>query len=120
MAAAKKYSFYVYILFFNRLLLNCIREYAWLKHAGVVDTVIDFFDSLPFDITGGYGYPYTIPSIKEGFVRRNNVIKALSENYAEIILWFNQYTQGRFKKTLSDYQSGNTEYFAKMKRLASL
>ena len=119
MEAAKKYSFYVYVLFFNSILMDCIRAYARLKNQRLIDTVIDFFDSLPFDVTGGHGFPYTIPSIKEGFVRRNKVIKALAKNFADIVACFNQYSRSRFKSVLTDYQAGDTQYFAKMKRLAS-
>ena len=96
-----------------------MRSYAETHGNRFMDIIIDFFESLTFDITGGNGFPYTIPSIKEGFLRRNRVIKTLAKNYADIVECFDHYSNKRFKTELADFQKGQTEYFAKMKRLAS-
>lgn len=50
---AKRYSFFVSVIYLNHRLRDCIKSFAEWQKKKYIETIIEFMESLPFNITGG-------------------------------------------------------------------
>ncbi len=120
MRLARQYSFYVSIIYLNKLLRERIKIYAEKINVSYIETIIKLIESLPFDITGGLDYPDMIPSTREGFRSRNKVLYYVTNFYLEVIKFFNKFTNYTFGKDTNEYELCFTNHFYKLKKLANL
>ena len=117
MDEARRLSFYVATIFLNRSLRDSIKAYAEDTGRRYIDTVIEFMESLPFELSDAT-YPDMIPTIKEGFKQRNSTFRTVTGRYGEIVDHFREVTGGEYDGRLLGYEDQFTEHFYKLKRFA--
>ncbi len=117
MADARRYSFYVNLLYLNTALKNALLQYAKEIKSEPIRCMIDFFESLPFQLVEGT-YPCTIPSIKEDFEHRNRAFGFVLKRYPDIVEYFREYSNHHVDCLLSSYQSLFTTQYLKYKSYA--
>lgn len=119
MILAKRYSFYVNVLYYNNILKKTVFNYATILKRSTIDVLIDFMDSLPFDLTNGLGFPYTIPTTKKDFQHRNAVLNYVIKRYHKLITAFDTYSQYRYSTTLKKYANNYSNYYYKINKIIS-
>lgn len=117
MLMARRYSFYLNVLFLNTAFKNALLKLSSEKHLLPSNVMIDFFESLPFDLVKGE-YPCTIPSVKKDFEHRNRSFASASKLYPQIIDSFMKFSQNRFIKELEKYENSFTNQYYKFKKFA--
>ncbi len=116
-ALAKKYSFFVSVIYLNHRLRDCIKSFAKWHMKKYIETIIDFMESLTFDITKRK-YPDMIPSVKEGFEQRNAVFRNVINKYDDIVTLFKAFSDHRYDSLLADYKNHYADHYYKLKRFA--
>ena len=76
-------------------------------------------ESLAFDITGGLGYPYMIPSVKEDFKQRNKGVRSVIDKYTDIVASFKAFSHNKYDSMLADYEDYYSDQYYKLKRFAN-
>lgn len=117
MDLARKYSFYVAVIYFNYQLRDSIKLLARHNKMSVIDTIISFMDNLPLPIVNDGSYPDMVPSVKRGFDQRNTAFVRVIESYDEIIKDFKLFSSHRFDGVLEGYENGFSEHYYKLKRM---
>lgn len=117
MELARKYSFYVSVIYLNYLLKDCVKLFAEWQHKKYIDVIIEFMESLPFAIVKDK-YPDMVPSVKDGFEDRNRIFKEVINDYDLIVNNFKETSYHRYDNTLADYGNHYSDYFYKLKRFA--
>ena len=102
MTDARRYSFYVNLLFLNTAFKNALLTLAAETHTKPADCMIDFFETMPFELVQGE-YPCTIPSSQEGFAERNRVLGAVLQRFPDIIDAFKEYSDHRYDSMLDNF-----------------
>jgi radical SAM superfamily enzyme YgiQ (UPF0313 family) len=120
MELARKYSFFVTVIYLNCKLKDCIKSFAKSLRQEPIETIIDFMDRLPFNITQRFGWPYMIPSIREDFEHRNAVFRTVIERYSNIIHLFKLFSKNRFDDMLADYEKHFSPHYHTLKRVIGL
>ncbi len=119
MELAKKYSFFVSVIYLNYRLRDCIKSFAEWQKKKYIETIIEFMESLAFDITGGLGYPYMIPSVKEDFKQRNKGVRSVIDKYTDIVASFKAFSHNKYDSMLADYEDYYSDQYYKLKRFAN-
>jgi len=101
MLDARRYSFYLNLLYLNTALKDALLRLADETGTQPAHCMIDFFETLPFELA--QDYPYTIPSVKEDFERRNRIFAAVLAKFRRIIDAFKEYSGGRYDSSLASY-----------------
>ncbi len=83
-----------------------------------MDVVVEFMHGLPFDITGGLGYPYMTPSIKEDFSMRNKVFGNVIAKFDALIECFKNFTDSRYDNILQDYRQNYIQHYYRLKKFS--
>ena len=120
MELARAYSFFISVVYLNSRLVDCIKLMAEERNAGPMDTITEFMRSLPFDISGGLGYPYMTPSIKEDFHLRNRVFRNVISMFDELIDSFRGFSSHRYDTLLSDYRQDYTNHYYRLKKFSGI
>ncbi len=111
---AKKYSFFLSFIYLNYCLRDCIKLFAEWQKKRYIDTIIEFMESLPFNITEGE-YPDMIPSVKKGFEQRNRVLRNVINRYGDCIAFFKMFTHHKYDSILADYKNYYSNHYYKLK-----
>lgn len=117
MEFARKYSFFVAVIYFNYCLRDNVKMVAEKLGKSYIDTIIDFMDSLPFDIFEGENYPDMIPSVRRGFDLRNMAFITVIEKYDDIINHFRSSFRNVLDVDLSSHRECFSDHFYKIKQL---
>jgi|TARA_B100000315_G_C14573929_1_gene586981 radical SAM superfamily enzyme YgiQ (UPF0313 family) len=118
MELAKKYSFYVTLVYLNYRLRDAIKSYAEFQEKRYIDTIIEFMESLPFKLVEK-DYPDMIPSIKEGFNKRKNAFKTVFNKYSDMIEYLKIFTNHKYDTRFDDYEEHFSNHFYKMQNYAT-
>jgi len=119
MLAARRYSFYVNLLYLNIALKNVLLRFAEETQTKPAERMIDFFETLPFELVRDE-YPYTIPSIREGFEHRNRVFGSVLNKFPDLVEAFKVYSGHRYDHMLREYDQFFTgQYHKYMKYVAA-
>ncbi|PKN12857.1 MAG: hypothetical protein CVU69_05700 [Deltaproteobacteria bacterium HGW-Deltaproteobacteria-4] len=118
MLDARRYSFYVNLLFLNSALKNALLKFAEETQTRPVERMIDFFGTLSFTLVQG-DYPYTIPSVKEDFEHRNRVFGTVLNRFPDIIDAFQAYSHHRYDFMLRSYPQFFTGQYHKYIKYAA-
>src|SRR5262249_17355407 len=100
MEEAKKISFWVSTIFFNANLREPVKAFARARKARIVGTVIELFESLPFQLLDVPTYPYMVPSLARDFRHRNLAVHRVVALYPAIVEWFDEWSGGRYRSDL--------------------
>ena len=119
MSLARKYSFFVAVIYFNYRLRDLIKRFAEKEKRAYIEMIIDFMESLPFAIIKDEDYPDMVPSIKKDFDHRNAAFVNVIERYDEIVDHFKAFSSHRYDKNLADYTGHYSEHFYRLKSLLS-
>lgn len=118
MDLARKYSFFVSLIYLNRSLTHCVKAFARDLKRRCIDTVIEFMESLP-EALRAHEYPDMIPSIREGFRQRNIAFERVIQLYDDIIQEFDEYSMNRYTAVLKDYRHHFSDQYYKIMRFVS-
>lgn len=118
MLLARRYSFYVNLLYLNTALRNALLSLAAETQTRPAERMIDFFETLPFELVQGE-YPFTIPSVKEGFEHRNRVFGSVLQRFDEIVEAFKVYSGHRYDGLLRSYDGFFTAQYHKYRAYAA-
>jgi len=119
MELARKYSFFVAVIYFNYCLRDYMKIIAEKLGKTYIDTIIAFMESLPFDIIEGEAYPDMVPSVKKDFDRRNSAFIRVIERYGDIINHFKSSFHNVCDIDFSNHHERFSEHFYKLKHLLS-
>lgn len=114
MSLARQHSLYVSVVFLNSLLVDCIKSFAQYQNKRYIDIIIQFIEFLPDDIIG-QDFPDMIPSVVEGFIRRNRALGRIINRYDDIIDYFNVFSNHRYSIELKDYRNCFSEQHYKLR-----
>jgi radical SAM superfamily enzyme YgiQ (UPF0313 family) len=118
MVAARRYSFYVNLLYLNTALKDALLALAAETQTRPAERLIEFFETLPFELVHGE-FPATIPSIKEDFEHRNRVFGAVLQKFPAIIDAFRDYSGHRYDALLEGYSQAFTAQYYKYQAYAA-
>ena len=118
MAEAIRLSFLVSVVYFNERVRNVVKAFARESGNGYVDTVVDFFDALPFRLLETDQYPYLVPSVAEDFRARNLAIHRVVHLYSAIVESLDEYTDGAYASTLAGYEGAFVPQYRRLARFA--
>jgi radical SAM superfamily enzyme YgiQ (UPF0313 family) len=119
MEEAIKISFWVSTVFFNERLREAVKALARERGERSVDTVIAFFESLPFPLIDDDRYPYLVPSVARDFRARNLAVFRVASIYPQIVAWFDAYSEGKFSSDLADFQTHFVDVFHRLAGFAA-
>lgn len=114
MEEAKRISFWVSTIFFNAKLREAIKAFARARNARTVDTVIDLFESLPFQLLDVPTYPYMVPSLARDFRHRNLAVYRVVALYPAIVEWFDEWSGGRYSEELLGWESAFVDVYYRL------
>jgi radical SAM superfamily enzyme YgiQ (UPF0313 family) len=117
MELARKYSFFVAVVFLNYHLRDCLKLLAKDRNIRYIDAIINFMESLPVEFAGE-SYPDMIPSVKEDFKQRNAIFKKVINKYDDIINNFKEFSLHKYDDMMAGYEDNYSEQFSKLKRFA--
>jgi len=118
MVEAIRLSFLVSVVFFNERLRDAIKASAIETGCGYVDTVIAFFDALPFRVLEGNSYPYLVPSVARDFRERNLAIFRVQSLYPDIVQCFDAHTRGAHGDLLVGWEHAFVPQYHRLVRFA--
>jgi len=118
MSKALKLSYLVSVVFLNYRFRSAMKQLSEIRHQGYSDTILDFFDGLPFELVYDGQYPYMVPSVARDFLKRNLDIFRTIQLYPAIIKEFHNYTNFELKKLLEDYEGNFSDRYFNLKRFA--
>lgn len=118
MELARVYSFFISVIYLNSSLVDCINLLAKERNDTPMDVVVEFMRGLPFDITGGLGYPYMTPSIKEDFSMRNKVFGNVIAKFDALIECFKKFADSRYDNILQDYRQNYIQHYYRLKKFS--
>lgn len=113
MVDARRYSFYLNLLYLNGSLKGALLELAGKRQLAPAEMMIEFFSSLPAELLGDE-YPYTIPSTQAGFALRNRVFGRILRRYSEIVEAYKSFANHRADQALGSYRQSFTGQFHKL------
>jgi radical SAM superfamily enzyme YgiQ (UPF0313 family) len=116
---ARKYSFFVSLLYLNRALTKAVKMYAADKGIRPIDAVIEFMESFPFDISEG-AYPDMVPSFKEHYAHRNAVFARVLQEFDKIIDTFKEFSGHKYDKELEDYEKHFAAKYYKLRKFSGV
>ncbi len=116
---AKKYSFFVSVIYLNYCLRDCIKSFAEWSKKKFVETIIKFMESLTFDLTKGE-YPDMIPSVKKDFEQRNAIFQNVINKYDDIVISFMSFSNHKYDSLLTDYKNQYSDHYFKLKRFTGI
>ena len=117
MELARKYSFFVAVIYFNYCLRDGMKRVSEKLGKRYIDMIIAFMENLPFDIIERGGYPDMVPSVRRDFDRRNTAFIKVIEKYDDIIDHFRSSFKNIYDIDLSGYHENFSDHFYKLKRL---
>jgi len=119
MELARKYSFFVSVIYLNYRLRRSVKLLAEDQGKKYIEIIIEFMESLPFDLVEGE-YPDMIPSVKEGFKQRNAVFRNVINKYKDIVAFFKEFSRHKYDSILADYEDHYSDHYYKLKKFAGL
>ena len=117
MAAARRFSFYLGLLYLNTALRDALLDLAQRSGRSPAETMIGFFESLPSPLVDD-DYPATIPSTTEGFERRNRAMGTALGRFPEIVSAFVESTGDRYAGLRESYADAFGPQYHKYVRFA--
>jgi radical SAM superfamily enzyme YgiQ (UPF0313 family) len=118
MREARRYSFYVNLLYLNTALRDAVLAMARDTEQRPTQVMAGLFAALPFPLVEGE-YPLTIPSVKEDFERRNRAYARTLSRFGEIIHAFRAFSDHRYDALLVDAERAYTEQYGKYRAYAA-
>jgi len=118
MFLARKYSFYVSVIYLNKLFKKRIKDFAKQNKRKIIDVFIEFMDSIPSALVDNSVFPDMIPSAKIGFEVRNKAFCKVIKNYSEIIKIFYKFIGNSKEYNANEYEDYFTSHYYKLKKLA--
>ncbi|MBN1688271.1 MAG: B12-binding domain-containing radical SAM protein [Candidatus Omnitrophica bacterium] len=119
MSLAREYSFYVSVLYLNRQLKKAFQAYVRSGQKGYLETLVEMMKVF-FDPFVQEEFPDMIPSIREGYEKRNRVFQSVIERYDEWVEHFKQSTEHAFDRELEGYRDSFSPHYYKLKAFAGL
>jgi radical SAM superfamily enzyme YgiQ (UPF0313 family) len=119
MDTARKYAFYVSVIYLNRSLANALKRMAEDNKKRYIDVFGEFMDSFLFDITEG-AYPDMVPSFKEHYEQRNKVLRNIVSNFDKLIEKFKEFSNHKYDDLLKDYKSNYAGKYYKMRKFTGV
>jgi len=119
MDLARKYSFFISVMYLNRSLAKAVKQFAQDRGIRSIDAVIEFMESFPFDISEG-AYPDMVPSFKEHYAHRNDVFRRVLQKYDDIVDAFRKLSGNKYDGMLEDYRDQYAAKYYKMRKFAGL
>ena len=113
MRLARELSFYVSVIYLNRCFRNVFCELARARNKKCTDVILELFESLPFKLVDG-DCPDMIPTIKEGFEKRNMTYHNVVGRYNDIVSFFKEFFQHEFDAELDGYEAAFTDHYRKV------
>lgn len=116
MALAKKYSFYVFVVYLNHRLKECIKSYAIENKVRYIDMIITFMDSLCDSIFEGK-FPHLLASNKRDLKIKYNRIANIVEKYQQIVEAFKIFSKQKYSYELKNYERHFSSYYNRYNRM---
>lgn len=117
MTEARKRSFHLNLVYLNTALRDALLAMAEADGLRPTQVMASFFDELPFDLVDE-DYPYTIPSVKEGFEHRNRVFGSVLRRFPDLVSAFGDHSGHRFDDILAGAPDGYTDQYHKYLRFS--
>jgi radical SAM superfamily enzyme YgiQ (UPF0313 family) len=114
MELARKYSFFVSIIYLNYRLRDSLKLFAEWKKKKYIKTIIEFMESSPI-VKEMDKYPDMIPSAKDGFKQRNRAFQDVINRYDFIVDCFREFSLHKYDSELLDYENCYSDHFYKLK-----
>lgn len=118
MLAARRYSFWINLVYLNTALRDALLARSRAETVRPTELMRELFESLDRPLVDG-DYPYTIPSVQEGFERRNSVYADVLGRYGEFVRVFSRLSGGRYDDLLDPYETCFTDQYRKYQRYAN-
>lgn len=116
MKLAKKYSFYVFVVYLNYKLKECIKDYANKVNQTYINMIITFFDSLSENIFEEK-FPHLLSSDKKDLESRDYAIANVIKRYKEIINAFKIFSEHKYDEKLEDYERSFSSYYKRYEEI---
>lgn len=116
MELARRYSFYVFLIYLNHSLKRCIKYYTFerLRHR-YIDTIIGFMNSLSQDILDET--PFLLAGNWKDSREKEKAITQVIKRYDDIIEAFKDFSNHRYDDRLTDYRESFSMYFKRYKQI---